>query len=78
MRISHPLLAWGVGGLAVKSVATSMLQAQQLWDGVLPKRWLSVLSFQNTHVLICTFLFRRLAPYFDASLTDDPIIACWD
>jgi hypothetical protein len=27
-----------VGGLAVKSVATlKMLQAQQLWDGVLPK-----------------------------------------
>jgi hypothetical protein len=34
------LLLWDVGGLAVKSVATLMLQAQQLWDGVLPKLWL--------------------------------------
>ena len=42
-----PLFLWDVGGLAVKSVATLMLQAQQLWDGVLPKLWLSEWSFQK-------------------------------
>jgi hypothetical protein len=44
------LLLWNVGGLAVKSVATLMIQVQQLWDGVLPITLVSEWSFQKASV----------------------------
>ena len=45
-RLPAPSLPFK-GKLAVKFVATLMLQAQQLWDGFLRKLWLSEWSFQK-------------------------------